>query len=125
MLASQAANATNYVPWGHNAAAVQLIRTAYPQTNPTTYPGHDPSEWAAVDYMLPHGGHTAADVTAGWRLAHYAQALAIQGGRNIHYIVYRQHIWNIQRAAEGWRPMADRGSWTQNHMDHVHVSFWN
>jgi hypothetical protein len=75
--------------------------------------------------MLPYGGHTAADIAAGWRLAHEAQAMAVAGGWNVHYVGYQQSIWNIQRAAEGWRPMVDRGSWTQNHRDHVHVSFWN
>jgi hypothetical protein len=26
-------------------------------------------------------------------------------------------------SGDGWRPMEDRGSITQNHCDHVHVSF--
>jgi hypothetical protein len=25
---------------------------------------------------------------------------------------------------KGWRPFADRGSVTQNHDDHVHISVW-
>ncbi|MDQ1640746.1 MAG: hypothetical protein QOJ90_97, partial [Actinomycetota bacterium] len=28
------------------------------------------------------------------------------------------------RSSEGWRPMADRGSTTANHYDHVHVSVY-
>jgi hypothetical protein len=39
-------------------------------------------------------------------------------------VIYRQHIWTVQRSSEGWRPMSDRGSPTANHMDHVHVSVY-
>ena len=34
-------------------------------------------------------------------------------------MIWRQRI----NLGEGWRDMADRGSITQNHNDHVHVSF--
>jgi murein DD-endopeptidase MepM/ murein hydrolase activator NlpD len=40
----------------------------------------------------------------------------------VHYIIYRQRIWNVERNDEGWRLMIDRGNPTANHMDHVHVS---
>lgn len=39
---------------------------------------------------------------------------------NITYIIWKQHIWNVARASEGWRPMPDRGGNTANHYDHVH-----
>jgi hypothetical protein len=38
------------------------------------------------------------------------------------YIIYRQRIWDIRNASAGWVPMADRGSITANHFDHVHIS---
>jgi hypothetical protein len=41
----------------------------------------------------------------------------------VTYIIWKQHIWNVTRASEGWRLMPDRGSTTANHFDHVHVSF--
>lgn len=103
---------------------VMTLRAAYPATLPTTYPGHDPSARLAADFMLPHAGRTAADVAGGWNLARRAVALARNPAWHIHYVVYRQTIWNVQRAREGWRHMADRRNWTQNHMDHVHVSMW-
>ncbi|MEP7157788.1 MAG: SH3 domain-containing protein, partial [Chloroflexota bacterium] len=37
---------------------------------------------------------------------------------------WSQRIWSVQRSSEGWRPMADRGSTTANHYDHVHVSVY-
>jgi hypothetical protein len=40
---------------------------------------------------------------------------------NITYIIWYQRIWSTN--SPGWRKMADRGSPTANHMDHVHISF--
>jgi hypothetical protein len=60
--------------------------------------------------MRAHG-----QAMADWLVAN-AEALGVQ------YVIWEQHIWNISRAREGWRPMADRGSVTQNHFDHVHLS---
>ena len=41
----------------------------------------------------------------------------------VKWIIWRQRIISQERASEGWRHMADRGSATQNHYDHVHVFF--
>jgi uncharacterized protein YgiM (DUF1202 family) len=71
----------------------------------------------AADFMLPDYKNNAA---LGYEIAEYLRANAKELG--IQYIIFHQHIWNISRASEGWRLMADRGSDTQNHMDHVHVS---
>jgi hypothetical protein len=38
---------------------------------------------------------------------------------NVKYIIWQQRI----NFGSGWQPMEDRGSPTQNHFDHVHVSF--
>lgn len=38
----------------------------------------------------------------------------------VKYIIWKQRIWH---PGQGWRKMADRGSPTQNHMDHVHVLY--
>lgn len=57
----------------------------------------------------------------GGPLAAYAQANANRLG--VEYVIWQQRIWSTGRAAEGWRGMEDRGSATQNHMDHVHVNF--
>jgi hypothetical protein len=77
----------------------------------------------ARDNASDHPGGLALDfmTRSGGALAAYAQANAARLG--VTYIIWNQHIWNITRAAEGWRPMADRGSPTANHKDHVHVSF--
>lgn len=71
----------------------------------------------ALDFMIndiPDGK------TTGDRLAKYLQDHAAELG--VKYVIWQQHIWSVARADEGWRPMEDRGSPTQNHMDHVHLS---
>jgi hypothetical protein len=76
----------------------------------------------ACDFMLSSGGvmPTAAKVQLGSQIAAWAQANASRIG--IMYIIYRQRIWDIRMASAGWVPMADRGSITANHFDHVHIS---
>lgn len=68
----------------------------------------------ALDLMV-------SDPKRGTSLAEYARANARRLG--VKYVIWRQRIWSVARSGEGWRPMEDRGSPTQNHMDHVHVSF--
>jgi hypothetical protein len=76
----------------------------------------------ACDFMLSTGGvmPTAANIVRGYNIAAWAQANASRLG--IMYIIYRQKIWDIRMASAGWVPMADRGSITANHYDHVHIS---
>ena len=40
----------------------------------------------------------------------------------VMYIIWDQKVWASYRRSAGWRPMADRGSYTANHHDHVHIS---
>lgn len=87
---------------------------------PATGPNYDPNghpAGLALDFMIddiPNGK------AVGDRLAQYVQDHAAELG--VKYVIWQQHIWSPDRADEGWRPMEDRGSPTQNHMDHVHVS---
>lgn len=73
----------------------------------------------AVDVMIP-SWTTASGRAQGQAVADYVQAHASELG--VTYLIWRQHIWSVARADEGWRLMEDRGSATQNHFDHVHVS---
>jgi hypothetical protein len=73
----------------------------------------------ALDIMVavdPKNGTNRA-----WEVARYLQAVA--GQLLVTQVIFQQKIWTTQRAKEGWRPMEDRGSITQNHFDHIHVSF--
>ncbi|WP_233358749.1 hypothetical protein [Thermomonospora amylolytica] len=74
----------------------------------------------ACDFMESTGGRmpSASALRHGDQVAAYAVANA--GRLGIHYVIWKQHIWNIRGG--GWRRMGDRGSITQNHYDHVHIS---
>lgn len=85
----------------------------------STYVGHSPSADLALDLptaedygKLPTDNHAFGD-----RLAEFA--VANMAKYRIEYVIYRQRI----NTGTGWRAMEDRGSITQNHFDHVHVTF--
>ena len=66
----------------------------------------------AIDFM------TFKDSAKGWEVAKYVTANA--AAFNIDHVIFEQKIWTPYKPY--WRPMADRGSITANHYDHVHVS---
>lgn len=72
----------------------------------------------AVDFMVPL---TDAGKTRGQAIAAYAIDNAEH--LNVKYVIWYQQIYTVDRAEEGWRDMEDRGSDTQNHVDHPHISF--
>lgn len=95
------------------------IRTVGGWRDPATE-SYDPNghpAGLALDFMV---NDISDGVAAGDRLASY---LAENAGRfGVAYVIWQQRIWSPARSAEGWRLMPDRGSPTQNHMDHVHLS---
>lgn len=78
----------------------------------------------ACDFMVNGDGQMPSQkmIDHGWDIAHWAQDNAERLG--IMYIIYRQQIWDVRRGSEGWRDMEDRGSITENHFDHVHISMF-
>ncbi|MFD6951460.1 hypothetical protein A6A08_03905 [Nocardiopsis sp. TSRI0078] len=78
----------------------------------------------ACDFMLnPNGNMPSQEqVDRGWAIAEWARENAED--LEIMYVIYRQQIWDRRRGDTDWRAMADRGSVTQNHFDHVHISMW-
>ena len=68
----------------------------------------------ALEVMV-YSNAALGDRVAEWTRSN-AQAL------NIDYIIWNQRIWSVARSSEGWRHMADRGSVTANHRDHVHIT---
>ncbi|WP_017599655.1 coiled-coil domain-containing protein [Nocardiopsis lucentensis] len=78
----------------------------------------------ACDFMVDGNGQMPSEdqVQRGYEIAEWAKENAEDFG--IMYIIYRQEIWDIRRGNEGWRAMSDRGSVTENHFDHVHISMF-
>lgn len=86
---------------------------------PSTYDGHHPDASRALDLLVsdqygqvPSDGNALGDALAQYALDHQAEF-------GIWYVIFRQRY----NDGGGWDPMEDRGSITQNHYDHVHVSF--
>lgn len=82
------------------------------------YPDHPSGR--AVDIMMPDNGHSESDVKLGYEIAKYFQQHAAQYG--ISYMIWRQQTWTTDMPVGQWRGMSDRGDWTSNHMDHVHIT---
>ena len=85
----------------------------------STYSGHHPTADRAIDTLvsdvygeLPSDGNALGDLHAEFALANQAEF-------GIWYVIWRQRY----NDGSGWEPMEDRGSITQNHYDHVHISF--
>jgi hypothetical protein len=81
----------------------------------STYNGHSPSIGRAADWR-PHSREE------GTQLANWFLANTKSGGTplGIDYIIWQAQIYLI---SSGVTKMADRGSFTQNHCDHIHISF--
>lgn len=81
----------------------------------------DHGSGTACDFMESTGGKmpSASAQAHGDRVAQYVIDNASRLG--IKYVIWRQRIYDM-RGSGGWRQMEDRGSVTQNHYDHVHVS---
>lgn len=79
----------------------------------------DHGKGLAVDVMVPESSEI------GDRVAKYAIDHIEENG--ISYIIWKQRFYapvdNIYGPANTWNEMPDRGSVTENHYDHVHVSF--
>lgn len=85
------------------------------------YPDH-PSGRAA-DIMMPTAGHSKESVKLGNEIAAYFQKHAAEYG--IYYMIWRQRIWMASNPVGQWSTVSNRGDWTANHMDHVHISVTN
>ncbi|MXQ65630.1 transglycosylase SLT domain-containing protein [Actinomadura rayongensis] len=75
----------------------------------------------AADLMLSSGGRapSGSGEALGNRTADYV--IANYQRLQVKYVIWQQRIWNPS-ICKCWRHMEDRGSITQNHFDHVHVS---
>ena len=78
----------------------------------------DHGKGLAIDFMLPESSEL------GDKIAEYA--IQNMASRGISYIIWKQRFYapfdSKYGPANTWNPMPDRGSVTENHYDHVHVS---
>ena len=90
----------------------------------TSFSGYRPGDSGdhgkglAIDFMVP------VSSALGDQIADYA--IQNMASRGISYIIWKQRFYAPYTSKYGpaytWNPMPDRGSITENHYDHVHVS---
>jgi hypothetical protein len=86
----------------------------------STYNGHHPDRTRALDILVSSGyGAMPNDFSFGDGVADFT--FGKWSDFEVLYIIWRQRI--NSNDGRGWRAMEDRGSITQNHFDHCHVSF--
>ncbi|MBM7642311.1 LysM peptidoglycan-binding domain-containing protein [Streptococcus loxodontisalivarius] len=126
--ATTAASATNNVTINTEnmqapaAAFAQTVANVFGISNIGGYRAGDPQDHGkglAVDVMVPESS-ALGDQVAQYAIDHMAE-------NGISYIIWKQRFYSpynsIYGPANTWNPMPDRGSVTENHYDHVHVSF--
>lgn len=74
----------------------------------------------AIDVMIPDY-KSQTGIALGDEIAEFYKKNAQE--LKVTQVIWRKKIWTTQRASEGWRDMSDRGSDTDNHLDHPHISF--
>ena len=85
----------------------------------------DHQEGRAVDAMIPNY-QSAAGQQLGLAISRWV--VANQAKLGVKYVIWNAHIWNVERASEGWRACGSEASCysgpddTAAHRDHVHVS---
>ncbi len=104
------------------AAFKEEVASAYGITSFSGYRPGDPGDHGkglAIDFMVP------VSSTLGDQVAQHA--INNMASRDISYVIWKQQFYapfnSIYGPANTWNPMPDRGSVTENHYDHVHVSF--
>ena len=137
--ASQGASTTYAVPAAPDYASIAATKSEnaglQPQTAAfkeevanlfgiTSFSGYRPGDSGdhgkglAIDFMVP------VSSALGDQIADYA--IQNMASRGISYIIWKQRFYAPFDSKYGpaytWNPMPDRGSVTENHYDHVHVS---
>lgn len=106
----------------YGKAAVPVIRDQFPEIKTmygwraySAYSSDHPSG-RALDVMIPSYKTNKAlgDRVAAYVIAHHKEL-------HVNYIIWRQRSYTMTRGS--WVSMANRGSDTANHLDHVHISF--
>jgi hypothetical protein len=94
-------------------AVINAVKAEFPDSGP--FGGYRPGD--PLDHGTGHAVDIMCSTAEGNEIASFLQAHA--GELNIKYLIWRQRIWY---PGGSWEGMADRGSATANHYDHVHVS---
>jgi LysM repeat protein len=90
------------------AGSITIGGTRASATDPNGHPSG-----LALDYMVMSDA-ALGDAIAEYHIAHWDEL-------GVEYVIWQQRILTSPDGV--WKAMADRGSATANHMDHVHVNY--
>ena len=89
-----------------------------------TYPGHDPNQDRAADFMVP-GWQTPRGKALGDKLANWLANQRTMSRLAGWYVIWNGKIWSMTRPEQGWLPYFNRNSTdpSKSHKNHLHWSF--
>jgi hypothetical protein len=90
------------------AGSITIGGTRASATDPNGHPSG-----LALDYMVM-SNDALGDAIAQYHIDHWDEL-------GVEYVIWQQRI--LSSPTGSWKPMADRGSVTENHYDHVHVNY--
>jgi len=109
---------SGYTYTGRRAQVLHFLKARF-TASATTYASHSDGALSSSDLWTTGAAYSKdnSGVPAMNQLAEYCAANL--GSLGLKYVIWRQRI----NTGSGWRGMENRGSITQNHMDHVHITF--
>jgi len=109
---------SGYTYTGKRAQTLNFLKARF-TASATTYASHSEGALSSADLWTTGAafGKDNSGVSGMNTLADYIAAHLNELG--VKYVIWKQRI----NLGSGWRGMENRGSITQNHFDHVHITF--
>jgi hypothetical protein len=109
---------SGYTYTGRRAQTLNFLKDRFTASG-TTYASHSEGALSSCDLWTTGAafGRDNSGVAAMNQLAEYIASH--RGELGVKYVIWKQRI----NQGSGWTGMNDRGSITQNHYDHVHITF--
>jgi uncharacterized protein YraI len=105
---------------GSKAQTLHFLKERFGASG-TTYNGHSNGALGSSDLWCPNARY-ANDNRNNSCMNQMADFIAANlRGLKLEYVIWKQRIYHVGNGY--WRQMENRGSITQNHFDHVHITF--
>jgi hypothetical protein len=112
--------ASPYTFTGARAQTLHFVKQRF-GTRASTYSSHSEGPLNSADLYTPDATWNV-DTRNSAKMNELADFIAAHLNElGVKYVIWKQRIFNVSNPQ--WRQMEDRGSITQNHFDHVHITF--
>jgi len=109
---------SGYTYTGRRAQTLHFLKSRF-TASATTYSSHSEGALSSAD-LWTQGAANGKDNSGVGSMNQLADYIAAHFGElGVKYVIWKQRI----NTGGGWRGMENRGSITQNHFDHVHITF--